>query len=86
MRIVLQSLGSRRFLRELNSWTTDVNSALGFPTSMGALRYCHAHGLENVQIVVFFSDRRPPLAVPVNDRAALVSPAPSAQVSVIAGK
>ena len=58
MTILIQQVGTRRFLAGTDDWVTDARDALTFADTRHALSYCRRHSLENVRLVVFFKDKK----------------------------
>lgn len=58
MNIVIQQIETREYLSGIDSWVKDPRDALSFGDTRKALGYCRRHELENVRLVVFFSDKK----------------------------
>jgi hypothetical protein len=81
MTIVIQEVGSRRFLAGQDEWVSDAHEALAFSDTRHALGYCRRNKLENVRLVVFFKDKKVSLLlyVPGSD-----TPAPAGALRAVA--
>jgi hypothetical protein len=68
MKVLLQNIETKLFLKGPNSWTADVEKARDFPNSLNALNHCNANGLKNVQVLLKFKQERYDVALPVLER------------------
>ena len=58
MTIAIQDIESRQFLAGEDEWVSDPHDGLAFSDTRHALQYCRRHQLENVRLVIFFSDHK----------------------------
>ncbi len=56
MKVLIQHLTTRHYLREDDSWTGEKSLAKDFGTSISALDHCHKKKLKEVDIVMDFED------------------------------
>lgn len=58
MRILIQQVGTGLFLKACGQWVQDKSQAQAFDTSNHAVEFCQERGLQQVQILLSFSDSR----------------------------
>ena len=56
MKILLQHVRTRLYLRSLDGWTANPYEACDFQHSMHAIEFAEKHQLQEVQLVVRFPD------------------------------
>ncbi len=69
MKIRIQHIESRMFLRGIDTWVESSAGARHFINSMDAFRHCADHGLAGVNIIVDYGTHRVPLIIPVEPQA-----------------
>ncbi|HEY0551549.1 MAG TPA: hypothetical protein VGF13_18235 [Verrucomicrobiae bacterium] len=75
MKIRIQHIGTRKFLRGIDTWTDSGEGARHFATSIEAFRHCVEHKLGGVNIIVDRGLARPPISIPVEIPACTGKPA-----------
>jgi hypothetical protein len=66
MKICIQHMATRKFLRGVNTWVDGSEGARTFTTSIEAFRHCAANGLGGVNIIVDRGLARPLILIPVD--------------------
>jgi hypothetical protein len=64
MKVLLQDLGTLRFLAAGGDWTASVTEAFDFGHVVHALDYALGNGLQNVRAVIKSSDSRHDVELP----------------------
>jgi len=65
MKICIQHNGTRKFLREAETWVDSSEGARLFTNSIEAFRHCAENQLSGVNIIVDRGGVRPPIIIPV---------------------
>ncbi len=75
MKIRIQHIATRKFLRGVDTWIDSSEGARHFATSIEAFRHCVEHKLGGVNIIVERGLARPPIIIPVEIPACTGKPA-----------
>lgn len=80
MTIAIQNIGNRRFYADYDNWVAEPRDAITFTDTRHALQFCRRHHLQNVRLVIFFSDHKVSLLlyVPGSD-----TPAPAGMMRTV---
>ena len=78
MTIVIQEIGTRQFYADYDQWVSEPREAVSFTDTRHALNFCRRHRLQNVRLVVFFSDHKVSLLLYVPGSG---TPAPAGMMS-----
>jgi len=70
LKVLLQDLGTLRFLADEGDWTASTAEAFDFGQVVHALDYALAHGLQDVRTVIKCSDSKDDVALPAVHKTA----------------
>ena len=72
MRILVQSLSTLLYFKDLNVWTPNAHEAMDFENSTAAIRFCQENSLRSVQVVAKFEESYKDihLSIPRHDESA----------------
>jgi len=73
VRIVVQKLKSREFLKADGGWTSDAKEASTFPTGSSAVEFCVKSGIAQAEILYLFGDARDDFRLAIPEMVATFS-------------
>jgi hypothetical protein len=65
MRVLLQNVKSGLYFTPGGSWSDKAEDAQEFPNSLGAIHFCNANNLKEVQVLLKFKQHRYDIVLPV---------------------
>ncbi len=78
MTIAIQDIGTRQFYADYDQWVSEPREAIAFTDTRHALKFCRRHHLQNVRLVIFFSNHKVSLLLYVPGSS---TPAPAGMMS-----
>jgi hypothetical protein len=65
MKVLIQNSENALYLEGLDRWSRDINEALDFGNSDNAIRFCAAHKIAPVHVVLQWSGMPYSIAIPI---------------------